>query len=332
MALVGSYSLNSIIGMKMPQIEPMRILIKSFGDSAITLNSEGSAPPFSELPPIPRNLKPYPFSGAVGSFSLLVSQTQIPFRQNQPFLIRAELQGDGNFAEINVLPFALTSELSLISQNNTSGAFMGTPKRKLFEWVLSTQEPSLQDWTPNPFLTFNPNSRSYQVLTFPTFHFVALPETALPQNILRLSSIPFFPVETWKTRRDWTSTLWFWIVQLLFFFLVLGRVLVLQLQLFHTRRLQDPFFHRKLKINRANQALKNQNWEEFLSIASRMSRELIASGKGTSFHPSLSLFIEADNQLRFSPSKTLSVSRDTLKLEWESLSKALKSPHPTDDK
>jgi len=94
MALVGSYTLNSMMGIKTPRLEPMKILVKAFGQAPLALTSEGNFPPPMELPAIPGNLKAYPFSGAVGDFSFQVNQTQVSFRKNQPFLVRAELQGE----------------------------------------------------------------------------------------------------------------------------------------------------------------------------------------------------------------------------------------------
>lgn len=331
MALVGSYSLSSIVGMKSPQIEPMKILIRSFGEPTTALSSEGKTPTFSELPPIPQKLKQFHFSGAVGHFSIMVNQTQIPYRKNQPFLIRAELQGEGNFPEVNALPLDLPQYLTLISQSNTPGSFSGNSKRKLFEWIISADQDSLQDWNPNPILAFNPSSRSYEPLVFPSLHFVLLPETAMPQNILRLSSVSFLPKESWTKRTMWGSSFWFWLIQVLGGLTIFGRVFFVQMREIRKKWRSDPFFNKKVKMKEASSALKKQNWEQFLLIAAQISRQLITESPSPSLLISLNTLIEADNQLRFSPQKTLSIPTETLKSHWENLCDNLKQ-HPKPDR
>jgi hypothetical protein len=324
MALVGSYTLNSMMGIKTPRLEPMKILVKAFGQAPLALTSEGNFPPPMELPAIPGNLKAYPFSGAVGAFSFQVNQTQVSFRKNQPFLVRAELQGEGNFTEINTLPISPSETMTLISQNSFSESLPGRT-RKVFEWVLSTDKETLPEWSPGSFLTFNPGTKSYQLIALPQIRFVPLPETSLPQNILRMNAI-LFPAETeWKAQAPLTKSRLFWFFQTLIAVLFITRIFYVQIRFYQERLKSDPKLRRKLILKKASYALKSQNWEEFLSLASNLARELDQNKTSSEFGDSLTLIIEADNQLRFSPSKTLTVSPDTLRAHWQKVGKALEN-------
>ncbi|NBX75889.1 MAG: hypothetical protein EBQ92_05000 [Proteobacteria bacterium] len=322
MALVGSYLLNSMMGIRTPKLEPMKILVKAFGEKPVTLTSEGTFPPPMDLPQIPNHLKPFPFSGAVGLFSLKINQTQISFRKNQPFLLRAELQGDGNFSEVNSLPLGHLGEMTLISTNSFSETLPGRSK-KVFEWVLSTDKETLTEWSPGSFLTFHPEKKEYQLITFPAIRFVELPETSLPQNILRMSAILFFPEAKWTTRFSLNKSFWFWFFQAGIFLLLFSRIWVVQFRFYQERAKKDPHVRRKQALKKASSALKSQNWEEFLSMASNLARELLQDKNCSGFGDSLSVLIEADNHFRFSPSKRLTVSPDLLKTHWERIRKAL---------
>jgi len=324
-ALVGSYSLSSMLGMKSPKLEPMKILVKTFGEPPLTLTSQGDFPNPAEPPPIPKHLNPIPFSGAVGTFSFRVNQTQIPFRKNQPFLIRGELQGEGNFSEINTLPLSTPPEMTLISKSSFSEAVPGR-SRKVFEWVLSTEKEVLGDWDPRAFLFFNPEKKSYQKISFPKIHFVELPETALPKNILRLGAISFAPEGQWKNQSFLKESSWLWVLQGLIGLSFLIRIIYVQITFHQERKKRDPHYRRKLLFKKATSALKNQNWEEFLSSASTLARELVQEKHFLADKESLLLFIEADNQLRFSPSKNLMISPDDLQRNWQSLGKTLQKP------
>ncbi|MFM8269673.1 MAG: hypothetical protein ACKN9V_05730 [Pseudomonadota bacterium] len=319
-ALIGSYSLSSILDIQSPALEPMRILVKSFGQPPIILNSEGQFPPLSPLPPIPARLNEFPFSGAVGTFQLVFSQTQIPFRKNQPFVIRGQLQGQGNFSEINTLPLSPPNELSLVSQSSSLDSFSGG-SRKSFEWIFSTEKDSLNEWNPGSFLTFSPQTKTYQIVSLPSFKFVALPETAVPANRLKMGAIPFLPELSWRARTRLQDSGWFWIMQVTIALVLIARGVWVQIRIFQERRLQDPFLRRQLILKQASLALKNENWEEFLSLASKVARQLIQEKSSLVPLDSLQLWIEADNELRFSPSKSLTVSEETLKSEWKNLQK-----------
>lgn len=316
--LVGSYVLSSILGLHSPTVEPMRILVKSFGGPSVILSSEGTFPPVTSLPSVPPPLGQFPFSGAVGTFRLSVAQPQIPYRANQPFVIRAQLQGEGNFAEINSLPISSTSDLNLISHTSflepSSGGF-----RKSFEWVFNTEKGSLNEWDPGSFLTFNPKTKGYELLKFPSIRFINLPETSLPGNILKMGAVPFVPETSWGPRTNLKKSVGFWLVQVLLGMSLLGRTLWVQIRARNERRRADPVLRKKLMIQEASAALKNQNWEEFLALASRLARQFMSEQNSPIPTESLQTFVEADNQLRFSPLKTLTIPKETLKKHWKKI-------------
>lgn len=122
-----------------------------------------------------------------------------------------------------------------------------------------------------------------------------------------------------------TKSWWFWFFQILIAVLFMTRILYVQIRFYQERLKSDPKLRRKLILKKASSALKNQNWEEFLSLASNLARELNQNKTPSEFGDSLSLIIEADNQLRFSPSKTLTVSPDTLRAHWQKVGKALEN-------
>jgi hypothetical protein len=135
-----------------------------------------------------------------------------------------------------------------------------------------------------------------------------------------------FPAETeWKAQAPLTKSRLFWFFQTLIAVLFITRIFYVQIRFYQERLKSDPKLRRKLILKKASYALKSQNWEEFLSLASNLARELDQNKTPSEFGDSLTLIIEADNQLRFSPSKTLTVSPDTLRAHWQKVGKALQN-------
>ena len=201
-AAVGSYNVQSILGTSSPSIEPMKILVRTQDSSPLSLESSPAPLVLLPLPFIPVPLSPFSFVGAVGNFRLAFERTQIPYRAGQPFLIRGELSGEGNFSEISSLPLELPPSVKLISEQVFSDSQYGR-SRKVFEWSLETQEKVLEDWNPGKVLYFDPVKRAYQPLAFPSFSFVLLPEVILPESVLPKVSVEFSLEPHWTESRPW---------------------------------------------------------------------------------------------------------------------------------
>lgn len=71
-----------------------------------------------------------------------------------------------------------------------------------------------------------------------------------------------------------TKSRLFWFFQTLIAVLFITRIFYVQIRFYQERLKSDPKLRRKLILKKASYALKSQNWEEFLSLASNLAREL----------------------------------------------------------
>jgi len=312
-AAVGSYNVQSILGTSAPSIEPMKILVRTQDSAPISLESSPAPLGLLTLPLIPGSLSAFPFVGAVGSFRLSFERTQIPFRIGQPFLIRGELSGEGNFSEISSIPLQLPPALKLISEQVFSESHYGR-SRKVFEWSLETQEQVLSDWNPGSVLFFDPLKKTYQELSFPSFSFVLLPEVVLPESVLPELAVEFSLEPHWKESRPWFLRRGFWVGQIFLALLLIAFMIGIQARLQIQKRNQNPNILKKRQKKQAHLAFEAKNWGGFFPLAISLART--ASENDPTLKESLELLIQAERELRFSPEKRLSLSPKSLEEAW----------------
>ena len=319
-AAVGSYNVQSILGTSSPSIEPMKILVRTQDSSPLSLESSPAPLVLLPLPFIPVPLSPFSFVGAVGNFRLAFERTQIPYRAGQPFLIRGELSGEGNFSEISSLPLELPPSVKLISEQVFSDSQYGR-SRKVFEWSLETQEKVLEDWNPGKVLYFDPVKRAYQPLAFPSFSFVLLPEVILPESVLPKVSVEFSLEPHWTESRPWFLRTPFLVGQILLALLLIAVTIWVQVRLQFDERNQNPKILRKRQKKQAQQAFADQNWSLFFPLAISLAQTL--SKTDPSLKESLQLLIQAEGELRFSPEKKLFLSPESLQGAWHRIHRNL---------
>jgi hypothetical protein len=323
-AAVGSYSLFPMTGPTTPRIESMRILVRGNGRfSDMLLNSEQEELKILPLPPIPKELAGIEFSGAVGQFDISLDRQEVMFRKNQPFSIRYLVKGEGNFQEINELPLVLPKEVTLLSK--TSSIQSGSPfGSKTFEFVLNSESENLPEINFGAFLFFNPQLKRYISLKLPSVKLNLIPEVIVPESVSLFTRVSI-PRETyWAPTFYISKNLVFWIAQFIFLLFFTFRIYHNQKILWETSRAQDPLFQRRIKIQKASRALIKHDWSTFLPLAADLARNYVESSKSRSFPSSFPItafekLIEADNQLRFSPQKTMGFSPDSLRKSWDEI-------------
>lgn len=322
-AIVGSYTLSSMIGYKNPTIEPMILLIKGVGPVPLNVPSNRMDVSPLPLPEVPAALKKLPFSGAVGRFSASLERMEIPFRKGQPFLIRAQLLGEGNFQEVNQIPLLFPEDFKLVSQAASNDSMAGR-MRKIFDWVFTTESDQPREFELSGFLFFDPFQKKYEAVSLPTLKLVPVPEAKLPESKLNVHSLVLETESKWSTYSPLSQRKGFWLVQAVAALLLLAWMLRTQMLKRNAHRKTDPQFQKLIKKKRAHEALLKRDWSVFLPLAAELARSRLNElNKRPTSHPSvigLKLLIEADNGLRFSHHKSLTVSADEIIQTWDRVS------------
>lgn len=329
-AVIGSYNLSSMMGYSSPSIEPIKVLVRDQTQST-QVSSEKLTPVPLPLPAIPASLKQFSFSGAVGVFITQLERTEIPYRPGQPFMLRAQLVGEGNFAEINQIPLNLPANIQLVSQSTFNDSQSGR-LRKIYEWVLTTEDPQLGALDLGGFLFFDPTLKKYQPLSFPKISFRLIPEIKLPENKLNTDSIIIPPELPESPYVSLLHSSLFWLIHGLVLLCAVLDIVFFQIKRRRIRLSTDLTYQRRHKMKKATQALKLKDWSTFLPLAAELARSLMDEekrlGKNQPEWERMKLFIEADNHFRFSSHKVLTVPGEVLVSTWNDLTKRLAS-HPT---
>lgn len=323
-AAVGSYSLFPMTGSTATRIESMRILVRGNGRFPdLMINSEQQELKILPLPPIPKELAGMQFSGAVGQFDIALDREEIPFRKNQPFSVRYLVKGEGNFQEINEIPLLLPKEVTLLSKTSSiqSGSPLGA---KVFEFVLNSDIETIPEINFGAFLFFNPQLKRYVSLKLPSVRLSLIPEVIVPESVSLFNRVSIPRETSWTPTFSLSKKTSFWLIQIIFLFFLLFRIFRNQHLLWETSRAQDPQIQRQLKIKKATRALTKHDWSTFLPIAADLSRHYLQSSARSGSPKNIPLeafekLIEADNQLRFSPQKTLGYSNESLRKSWEEI-------------
>lgn len=217
--MIGTYILTPMVGKEDLKIEPMKVVVKNLNDpnaTALTLEDKEIPLKIKRLPPPPSDLA-HSFTGAVGRFSLNWERAEIPFRSGEPVLVRLNLNGQGNFYEMNSVPLELPPGVEVLSQKSTlhgSGQFA----TKMFDTVL-TFNGTTQTTTPvGNFVYFDPARKQYAAIQIPQLTFVPVPALVADENDELLGLLPR---EQIRTLSSFQFPIWFWALQIgLFLFLM----------------------------------------------------------------------------------------------------------------
>lgn len=174
---VGTYVLIPMLGQKNPTIEPMKIVLRSPSSRRV----EGSTPPdfilsqamplkIKPLPPVPALMDPKKFFGAVGRFNLSTPPGSVLFQPGEPTMVSFQLNGQGNFQDLNELPIAWPPEVSVVSSRTyiQGGAQVAS---KTFEYNLTTKQTKDFALPATDFLYFDPDTAKYEKLYVPEVRF-----------------------------------------------------------------------------------------------------------------------------------------------------------------
>lgn len=205
-ATVGTYVLIPMLGQSQPTIEPMKIVLRT----PLSRRVEGSQPPefilseaaplkIKPLPPLPADLNPRQFIGAVGKFQVIPQVATIPFQPGEPTTLSYTLAGQGNFQEINELPIAFPPSVEIVS----SRAFLSGGAQsasKTFDYNVTLKEAQPLTLAESTLIYFDPELKKYETLRLPEVRFTPTsPVAAL--GAAALEAVPAFSLsENWHSR------------------------------------------------------------------------------------------------------------------------------------
>jgi len=201
--LIGSYSLQTILTKANPTILPMKIAIRSPNQTSpgpLVLESLESPMELIPLPKIPPDLKSLPFLGAVGSFRATTGSPTVSFIPNEPAIIRWNLEGDGNFAEISELPVAFPDNMQKLSEH-TSVLDHGTESIKTFEFLMTIHQDTDTEFPGYRATYFEPQTAEYKLIEWPATPLKVMipvqPATIDPESASPESQTAFLPDSSW---------------------------------------------------------------------------------------------------------------------------------------
>jgi hypothetical protein len=269
-AVVGSYVVSSLVGKADARIEPMKLLIRRrIGRDVQEVELLSEIPNYKivPLPPIPASQAGIPFLRAVGNFQLRFDSNQVLYRENEPAVLRAHLQGDGNLPEVNDLLLSFPEGIEVLAKrSSTQGG--GNFVIKTFEYTLSIQGKEERELLPQRLLYFQPDTKTYETLATPTVHFTYSPPPPVPEA----PKLPLFEPELhYSIFVDLAENIWFRSSQsiiALFFFVIFFRRRVIAWR-------SALRANTSLNVKRAWKAAlhKRENLDEFV----QMSFELLMS-------------------------------------------------------
>lgn len=269
---IGTYVLTSMIKRPDAKILPMRVVIRSLLNLGgvrpeVFMLSEVPKLTLKPLPPLPAEIPAASFSGAVGNFSLNVETTAYRFERNEPFSVRFLLQGEGNFQEINQLPFVLPPNVELISRK-ASQQGSGQYGSKTFELTMVTRGEQNFEIPPLQFVFFNPMTARYETRATPLLRFTHEPRGAVDTVAeARPATSLDQPETTYTAFRPLYQSPWFWGLQVLLALVAVG---LTGRELSRRRReayLRSHVYRAKQRWQETQRAFESQDWHKFLRLA-----------------------------------------------------------------
>lgn len=112
-AKVGSYLVYNRADAKNIMAQPMEVFLPLLNK---TFLSEGNLPQILPLPPLPRDISPESFSGAVGDLQRIVAASRIPFRPLERTTLKISILGKLNFYDFAEFPLPANFPMTDIQQ------------------------------------------------------------------------------------------------------------------------------------------------------------------------------------------------------------------------
>ena len=239
-----------------------------------SLYSEASPLVINPLPPLPKNLDPHFFNGAVGRFTIASETRVAPFQKDEPISVRFVMQGEGNFPEINILEIPFPPQVEVLSRKAlTQGA--GQYSSKTFELSLAIHAQEGFILPPFPFIYFNPMIRQYEQVQLPEMRFEALPPPVKEKDADREPVLLPPPEAHWTAYRPVTHRLGFLALQALLGISLFGFAAARLAGIAARRRRQSPAYLRGVKAQQALEQYRSGNLEVFLRQASELALEIL---------------------------------------------------------
>lgn len=116
--LVGSYIITPILGRANPKVLPMKVSVLGEAEGNFVLESSPPELKIKELPKLPPSIQPEDFIGAVGDFYIAIENKELEFHPDEPISLRIQLQGEGNFAEVNEIPYIVPKGIEILSKRS----------------------------------------------------------------------------------------------------------------------------------------------------------------------------------------------------------------------
>lgn len=203
---VGTYVLIPMLGQEHPTIEPMKIVLRTPSSRRV----EGSTPPdfilsqsmplkIKPLPPLPATMNAKKFFGGVGRFNLSTAPGGVSFQAGEPTTVSFQLNGQGNFQDLNELPIEWPEQISVVNSRTyiQGGAQVAS---KTFEYSVVTKETKDFVLPSAEFVFFDPETATYEKLFAPEVRFVA---SQLKGSV---SNLETEPLPNLKLRETWRAS------------------------------------------------------------------------------------------------------------------------------
>lgn len=252
-AVVGSYTITAMVGREDMKIEPMKLAVRETnGRGSLSLLSRMPELTIRRLPSPPEDLSAL-FKGAVGNFALEVENTEIAYRLGEPAVLRINLRGDGNYADINEVPIRFPAGVEVLSMRSQM-LQTGQDNVKSFEYTLSITSNEMVMENSLPFVFFNPVKNRFQKIetTAPQFRLAEKTE----ENISAGKAL-LLPIEkAWSRSRSILSTLPSLLLQLGLLLLALGHMLYVHLEKLKRKKHIGVAYIREQKVKAIESTLQ----------------------------------------------------------------------------
>jgi hypothetical protein len=154
--------------------------------------------------PLPEKGKPANFKGDVGSYSISASVTAKEIKQNNPFILKVIIQGNGNIKTITepqmpeLQNFKLYDSRSSINVQKTSDSVTGN---KTFEYILIPLSAGEFEIPPFKYSFFNPFTKEYKTIQTKPFKLKVKPAPASSTTYVQ-SQFSYSPSEVTLLGKD----------------------------------------------------------------------------------------------------------------------------------
>ncbi len=274
-ALIGAYRIIPMMQRQSHEMNPMKIVVKSFMDP----NGDGRPQELEcdiaplkilPLPPLPADIPPTDFNGAVGHLSVRADSNEIFFQKDEPAQIRISIQGDGNFPEMNNVNLPLPKEIELLSKKAYQSG-VAQMMTKTFEYTVVPHAGESFDLPEFGFAWFDPQLKQYQRRTIGPLRFRFEAKPAI-DPILALEAVELKATDTeWSEYRALGRTLWFWGLQAA----GLAWLGVLAVKEIARRRAYreslTPRFRWKSSLDEVRELYQSSQWDRMLGRADELA-------------------------------------------------------------